>query len=213
MLTANVTLRRGGIWNLAFKHHRKISKLSFISNSTLTMSTLCWVMIDSSCEIFSKAISCWPCSSSITCMMIICQLFCRDIEEFQIWFYPKQTYQMILSHLTFSFFSMVICTFSWSWLIFFSKSFLAPLRFKSFSRHSALWATTWKKFQNSWYFGKYTANIPPGSAAQLPSWSSHRWVCPSSPQTLSSPCLNISYPNRQYILSSVLIMFQLPNIF
>ena len=49
-----------------------------------------------------------------------------------------------------------------------------------------------KKFQNSWYFWKSTANIPPGSAAQLPSWSSHRWVCPSSPQTLSSPCLNIS---------------------
>ena len=31
-----------------------------------------------------------------------------------------------MSNLTFSFFSMVICTFSWSWLIFFSKSFLAP---------------------------------------------------------------------------------------
>ena len=133
------------------------------------------------------------------------------LKEFQIKFFPKQTYQM--SHLTFSFFSMVICTFSWSWLIFFSKSFLAPLRFKSFSRHSALWATTWKKFQNSWYFWKSTANIPPGSAAQLPSWSSHRWVCPSSPQTLSSPCLSISYPNTRYISSSVLIMFQLPNIF
>ena len=73
----------------------------------LTMSTLCWVIMLSSWEIFSTAISYWDLSSSIT----------------------------------FSFFSIEVWTFSWSWFIFFSKSFWAALKLRSFSRRALLWLT------------------------------------------------------------------------
>ena len=43
VLTANTTLRRGGIWNLAFKHHRKIWKLT--ENFENSRGAAEWVLI------------------------------------------------------------------------------------------------------------------------------------------------------------------------